>query len=73
RGLNLIPSKEREVHELLTHSTSTDNFELLISNHIKSVVERTNGKVHGPGGAAEILGIKESPPQAAGYYIQATQ
>ena len=57
---NLIPYKEMEVHELITHSTSTDNLDLLISNHIKSVVERANGKVHGPGGAAEILGVNPS-------------
>ena len=56
----LIPCKERESHELLPHSISTDNLERLISNHIKSVVERTNGKVHGPGGAAEILGVNPS-------------
>lgn len=56
----LIPCKEKESHELLTHSISTDNLERLISNHIKSVVERTNGKVHGPGGAAEILGVNPS-------------
>jgi len=56
----LIPRKEKESHELLTHSIRTDNLERLISNHIKSVVERTNGKVHGPGGAAEILGINPS-------------
>lgn len=56
----LIPSKEKEPHELPAHSISTDNLEQLISNHIKSVVERTNGKVHGPGGAAEILGVNPS-------------
>jgi transcriptional regulator with GAF, ATPase, and Fis domain len=56
----LIPCKEKEPHELLTHSISTDNLEQLISNHIQSVVERTNGKIHGPGGAAEILGVNPS-------------
>jgi transcriptional regulator with GAF, ATPase, and Fis domain len=56
----LISCKEKEPHELLTHSISTDNLEQLISNHIQSVVERTNGKIHGPGGAAEILGVNPS-------------
>ena len=32
----------------------------MISNNIKSVVERTNGKIHRPGGAAEILGVNPS-------------
>ena len=56
----LIPCKEKEPHEVLTHSISTDNLEQLISNHIQSVVERTNGKIHGPGGAVEILGVNPS-------------
>ncbi len=57
---NLIPCKEKESHELVTHSTATDNLERLISNHITKVVERTKGKVHGPEGAAEILGVNPS-------------
>ena len=56
----LIPSKEKEPHELPAHSIATDNLDRLVSNKIKSVVERTNGKVHGPGGAAEILGVNPS-------------
>ena len=56
----LITCKEKESHEPFTHSISTDNLEQLTSNHIKSVVERTNGKVHGPGGAAQILGVNPS-------------
>ena len=56
----LIPSNEKEPHELPAHSIATDNLDRLVSNKIKSVVERTNGKVHGPGGAAEILGVNPS-------------
>ena len=56
----LIPMKEKEAHEPSTHSISTDNLDQLISNHLRSVVERTTGKVHGPGGAAEILGVNPS-------------
>ncbi len=55
-----ISDREKVPHKQLPHSNSTDNLERLISNHIKSVVERTNGKVHGPGGAAEILGVNPS-------------
>jgi formate hydrogenlyase transcriptional activator len=57
---SLIPGKEEESHEQTLHSVSIDNLESLISNHIRSVVERTNGKIHGPGGAAEILGVNPS-------------
>ena len=31
-----------------------------ISHHIKSIMEITNGKIQGQGGAAEILGINPS-------------
>jgi len=57
---NLIPGKEKETHEPLKHSISTDTLEQLISDRIKSVVARIHGKVHGPGGAAEILGVNPS-------------
>ena len=56
----LIPSKEKEPYELPADSIATDNLDRLVSNKIKSVIERTNGKVHGPGGAAEILGVNPS-------------
>ena len=57
---DLIPGKEEESHDRVSNSNSTDNLDRLISDHIKSVVERTNGKVHGPRGAAEILGVNPS-------------
>jgi len=56
----LIISRQNQSYKTLTPSNSNDNLDLLISNHIKSVVKRTNGKVHGPGGAAEILGVNPS-------------
>jgi transcriptional regulator with GAF, ATPase, and Fis domain len=34
-----------------------DNLEEVISAHIRSVLNKTDGKIHGPGGAAELLGI----------------
>ncbi|MEJ2656298.1 MAG: sigma 54-interacting transcriptional regulator [Desulfobacterales bacterium] len=57
---SLIPGKEKESDVALVQSGLIDNLDQLISNHIKSVIERTNGKVHGPGGAAEILGVNPS-------------
>jgi transcriptional regulator with PAS, ATPase and Fis domain len=38
-------------------SKKTDNLDEVISAHIKSVLSKTGGKIHGPGGAAELLGI----------------
>lgn len=35
----------------------TDKLDELISAHINSVLNKTRGKIHGPGGAAERLGI----------------
>jgi len=56
----LIPGRAKASHEKTLHAVSIDNLESLIANHIKSVVERTNGKIHGPGGAAQILGVNPS-------------
>ena len=36
------------------------NLDAIVSNHIRRVLELTNGKVHGKGGAAELLGINPS-------------
>jgi transcriptional regulator with GAF, ATPase, and Fis domain len=35
----------------------TDNLDNLISAHIKTVLNKAGGKIHGPGGAAELLGL----------------
>lgn len=35
----------------------TDKLDEIVSTHIKSVLNKTGGKIHGPGGAAELLGI----------------
>jgi len=32
----------------------------MIAYHIRNVLESTSGKVHGPGGAAELLGMNAS-------------
>ena len=53
----------------LTSQTQTDDgneqgeplaLNELVSNHIRRVLEMTRGKVHGPGGAAELLGVNPS-------------
>lgn len=41
-------------------STASDNLNQVITHHIISVLEKTQGKIHGPGGAAELLGINAS-------------
>ncbi|MCD4775709.1 MAG: sigma-54 dependent transcriptional regulator, partial [Candidatus Aegiribacteria sp.] len=37
-----------------------DNLDEMISRHIRRALSRVNGKIHGPGGAAELLGINPS-------------
>jgi transcriptional regulator with GAF, ATPase, and Fis domain len=44
-----------------SHSFGSDlTLDDVIIQHIRSVLAKTNGKIHGPGGAAEILGINAS-------------
>jgi transcriptional regulator with GAF, ATPase, and Fis domain len=38
----------------------SDNLDETVSRHIRRVLLKTNGKVHGPGGAAALLGINPS-------------
>jgi transcriptional regulator with GAF, ATPase, and Fis domain len=38
----------------------SDNLDLVIATHIKTVLKKANGKIHGTGGAAELLGINAS-------------
>ena len=49
-----IPPKEKPPQKP-THHTNLDE---AMTNHIRSVLASTGGKIHGPSGAAELLGIK---------------
>ncbi|MCK4337920.1 MAG: sigma-54-dependent Fis family transcriptional regulator, partial [Candidatus Aminicenantes bacterium] len=41
-------------------NVESENLDEIISNHIRRVLTKANGKIHGPGGAAELLGINPS-------------
>ncbi|MCK5118239.1 MAG: hypothetical protein KAQ78_01575, partial [Candidatus Latescibacteria bacterium] len=41
-------------------TSEPDSLDEMISRHIRRVLSRTKGKVHGPGGAADLLGINPS-------------
>jgi transcriptional regulator with GAF, ATPase, and Fis domain len=41
-------------------NAESDVLDEVISNHIRQVLAKANGKIHGPGGAAELLGINPS-------------
>lgn len=49
-----VQSKTRDVEE---QWEIADNLDEVIRHHIQRVLDKTQGKVHGPGGAAELLGI----------------
>ncbi len=38
-------------------SQKSDNLDEIITTHIQNVLNKTSGKIHGPGGAAELLGV----------------
>ena len=46
--------------EIPTGTGGPLRYDDLAAAHIRQVLEMTRGKVHGPGGAAEILGVKSS-------------
>ena len=50
----MLPPKARDVEE---QHEATDKLDEVIRQHIERVLQKTQGKVHGPGGAAELLGI----------------
>ena len=57
---SLIP-KNQEKTERPSHEVNESlNLDSLISNHIRKVLQTTNGRVHGPDGAARLLGINPS-------------
>ncbi|UCH98629.1 MAG: sigma-54-dependent Fis family transcriptional regulator, partial [Candidatus Aminicenantes bacterium] len=36
------------------------NLDEAVIRHIRKILDRTGGKIHGPGGAADLLGINPS-------------
>ncbi|MFC1493157.1 sigma-54 interaction domain-containing protein [candidate division KSB1 bacterium] len=56
----LIPKGKHVAHDSNQPVSSTKNLDKLIASHIQSIVNETKGKIHGSGGAAEILGVNPS-------------
>ncbi len=50
------PGKESTTNK----SRPTENLDTVVTRHIREVLASTNGRIHGPGGAAEILGVNPS-------------
>ena len=53
--MELVPPIQ--FHEIEDKSLKLDN---VIIQHIQKVLRLTKGKIHGPGGAAELLGVNPS-------------
>ncbi|MFC1608063.1 helix-turn-helix domain-containing protein, partial [Candidatus Latescibacterota bacterium] len=53
--MNLLMNKGSAVYQ--DHISETDNLDDVNAQHIRRVLSKTNGQIHGPGGAAELLGI----------------
>ena len=54
-GFAVFSLKEQQVKR-----EETDNLDKVVSRHIRRVLLKTQGKVHGPDGAAAVLGINPS-------------
>jgi transcriptional regulator with GAF, ATPase, and Fis domain len=50
--------KQKKIKE--AENNYSDNLNEIVSKHIYKVLEKTKGKIHGPGGAAELMGINPS-------------
>ncbi len=51
------PAVQPKIRDVEESRETTDNLDELIRHHIPRVLDKTRGKVHGPGGADELLGI----------------
>ena len=51
---------QKESKEFQKRTPEADNLDEITSMHIRRVLSKANGKIHGPGGAAELLGINAS-------------
>jgi formate hydrogenlyase transcriptional activator len=49
-----VTGNTKEIDKLIPE---IDNLDEITSQHIKKVLSKTDGKIHGPGGAAKLLGI----------------
>jgi transcriptional regulator with GAF, ATPase, and Fis domain len=53
-------SQKNGITEIPAQHNESDNLDEVTSQHIKKVLKKTNGKIHGKSGAADLLGINAS-------------
>jgi transcriptional regulator with GAF, ATPase, and Fis domain len=56
----LSPAQPDVFTTLSARQNRSQPLDEVISSHIRRVLEETKGKIHGPGGAAEVLGVNPS-------------
>jgi transcriptional regulator with GAF, ATPase, and Fis domain len=64
---SLVPTEDNSEALNLQESSSINaslKLDELMSQHISKVLKMTNGKIHGPGGAAELLGLEPNTLRA---------
>jgi DNA-binding NtrC family response regulator len=54
------PDDSKEQEELPTRKDDFSNLDHIVSRHIKHALEMTKGRIHGPAGAAHLLGLNPS-------------
>ncbi len=61
---HLLPAARTKPKGKQGHPAEFDNgmekLDDVVAHHIRGILEKTKGKIHGPGGAAELLGINAS-------------
>jgi transcriptional regulator with PAS, ATPase and Fis domain len=57
---SLLPGHVISIIEQQVEREETDNLDEVVFRHIRRVLLKTQGKVHGPDGAAAVLGINPS-------------
>jgi transcriptional regulator with PAS, ATPase and Fis domain len=57
---SLLPGHVISIKEQQVEREESDNLDEVVSRHIRRVLLKTQGKVHGPDGAAAVLGINPS-------------
>jgi formate hydrogenlyase transcriptional activator len=55
-----LPARPKETTSPCTDEGGLPPFDEMVSGYIKRVLDVTNGKIHGPGGAAEVMAINPS-------------
>ena len=56
----LVPKSDQSIEKVSQQATNYVKLDDVVANHIQNVLDQTEGKIHGKGGAADLLGINAS-------------